>query len=301
MEIDGVNPQSAHGRGLANLHRPDQEAEEGPEETPESNGASEPTPVATESSVDGTNDTTDAKGVLRLLEEGHFKGVADVRLRINFVEKLAAIEAAKVQAVAGEKVNEVLDSVGGVVDSFLADNELTDEQIAGVQGHQETFEQAVNAFQSDPVADWNNAFDEFVEALQNLFVVVIETVEQPPATVDDGDGEAGEGAPTVDGSGVEGAAVEAADGGGDEVPDAPLAVELGPDWETFIADLQSAFLAAMDELNNGLSAVNVLPELSEPSGNGVAYDKFLAIYNEMRGIEPADEGSDETEGPDSLA
>ena len=37
------------------------------------------------------------KGVLRNLLAGHFKGVSDVRLRINFFEELAAIEAAEVQ------------------------------------------------------------------------------------------------------------------------------------------------------------------------------------------------------------
>ena len=28
--------------------------------------------------------------------------------------------------------------------------------------------------------------------------------------------------------------------------------------------------------------------MSPPNGNGVAYDKFLAIYNELRGLTPAD-------------
>ncbi|GAG28055.1 unnamed protein product [marine sediment metagenome] len=42
----------------------------------------------------------------------------------------------------------------------------------------------------------------------------------------------------------------------------------------------------MDDLTTAVSAANVLPPLSEPNGNGVAYDKFLAIYNEMRGIVP---------------
>lgn len=32
-----------------------------------------------------------AKGVLRLLEEGHFKGVADYRLRINFFDELSEL------------------------------------------------------------------------------------------------------------------------------------------------------------------------------------------------------------------
>ena len=51
--------------------------------------------------VDSSN--TRAKGVLRLLEAGHFRGVADVRLRINFFDELSAKATADAQqaAVAG--------------------------------------------------------------------------------------------------------------------------------------------------------------------------------------------------------
>jgi len=53
--------------------------------------------------------------------------------------------------------------------------------------------------------------------------------------------------------------------------------------------LESSFAAAMEELVNSLNGVQVLPELSEPNGNGVAYEKFLAIYNEMLSAETAEE------------
>jgi hypothetical protein len=36
----------------------------------------------------------------------------------------------------------------------------------------------------------------------------------------------------------------------------------------------------MDDLRQS----SVLPELSEPEGNGRAYDKFLQIYNQMQDI-----------------
>ena len=35
---------------------------------------------------------TKVRGVIRLLQQGHFKGVADVRLRINFFDELSAID-----------------------------------------------------------------------------------------------------------------------------------------------------------------------------------------------------------------
>ena len=35
----------------------------------------------------------------------------------------------------------------------------------------------------------------------------------------------------------------------------------------------------------GLNEVDVLPELSEPTGKGVAYQKFAALYNEVWNID----------------
>jgi hypothetical protein len=59
-----------------------------------------------------------------------------------------------------------------------------------------------------------------------------------------------------------------------------------PEWqlavEQFIAELTLSFETAMSELNAELENVSVLPELSEPTGQGRAYDKFLAVYNEMQ-------------------
>ncbi len=57
----------------------------------------------------------------------------------------------------------------------------------------------------------------------------------------------------------------------------------------------------MAELRDSMSSVSVLPPLSEPSGKGAAYEKFLAIYNELRGIEPELEEIVETEPVDATA
>ena len=46
----------------------------------------------------------------------------------------------------------------------------------------------------------------------------------------------------------------------------------------------------MDQLTSAFGQVGILPGLPEPTGNGVAYEKFLAIYNEMRGIGTTDAG-----------
>jgi hypothetical protein len=264
MKVDGISLQGEQVF-KAKMPVPAQlEVEEIPQDSPPTAQVDEPSPTEPQSDIQNTDDIEDGKGVLRLLQEGHFKGVSDVRLRINFFEELNAIEAGKLQAVAEQKVNAVLESVGGIVDTFLEEeNDLTEEQTAGVSMLQESFVQAASGYTNEPVADLNNAFDDFVEALRNLFTLPAQTQEENTTT-------------------------EA------ESPDAP---ELP--WQTFIEDLQSAFTTTANELTQAFAEVRILPELSEPNGNGVAYEKFLAIYNELHGIQSTSDEQPESEPLDS--
>ena len=264
MKVDGVSLQ---GEQVFKPKMPvsaQLEVEEIPQDSPPTTQIDEPSPTEPQSDIQNTDDTEDGKGVLGLLLEGHFKGVSDVRLRINFSEQLNAIEAGKLQAVAEQKVNAVLESVGGVVDTFLeGENELTEEQTAGVSEFQETFVQAVSGYTNEPVSDLNNAFKDFVEALRNLFAPPVQTQEENTTT-------------------------EA------EIPNTP-----DLPWQIFIENLQSAFTTATDELTQAYAEVRILPELSEPNGNGVAYEKFLAIYNELRGLQTPTDGQQDSEPLDS--
>jgi len=213
--------------------------------------------------VDGpATDQTDQpqeKGVLRLLQEGHFKGVADLRLRINFFDELAAINKAQVEAVANEKVAGVVDTVAAVVDAFLTDNQLTEQQADTLQQLHVAFVLGAEQSQQDPVPMLKNAFEAFLEMLQSTLM--------PPAAEEE---------PIAGEQTGEGPDVGSAQGS------QPTPAEHdGPDWQGLIENLRAAFTAALQELTDGLASVTVLPDLSEPNGNGVAYDKFLAIYNQM--------------------
>ncbi|MHC4174651.1 MAG: hypothetical protein ACYTBX_02130 [Planctomycetota bacterium] len=298
MEINTVDPQSTPACPLANLHGTDPEVEQGPDQTPEAGEPSEPTPIADESSVEQTSEDTDAEGVLRLLQEGHFKGVSDVRLRINFFDELAAIEAGQLQAVAEENVDGVLQAVGTVIGTMAEEGgpavESTPEVPAEVLGLQETFAQAVNQLKDDFLAAEVPSIAALDEGIQSVFDAFVESLEAALAPAPDtGDLTAEEATP--DDGGDEPADVDAAAEQGGEVTEPPATLESGPGLEGFIAELRAAFEAAMDELIEAFGEVAVLPELSEPSGNGVAYEKFLAIYNEMRGVAPADEASQPAE------
>jgi hypothetical protein len=252
MKIDGI---SLHAKPFIKPKTPEQvesEVEETPQVSPDTAQIEEPS--LTEPQLELQENDTE-KGVLRNLLEGHFKGVSDVRLRINFFNELAAIEAAKLQTVAAEKVGGVLESVGGVVTPFLeSENELTEEQITGVMELHETFTQAAGEYQNEPAADLTSTFEEFVEALRNLFTPSELTQEENTTPEIENSDTTESGATT-------------------EFP-----------WQTFIENLQSAFTTASGEFTKEVTDLQVLPELSEPNGNGVAYEKFLAIYNDLLGL-----------------
>ncbi|MFH1370641.1 MAG: hypothetical protein ABII09_05075 [Planctomycetota bacterium] len=61
-------------------------------------------------------------------------------------------------------------------------------------------------------------------------------------------------------------------------------VEPQSEPNSFVEDMTAAFDAALTNFINALGATQVLPELSPPKGNGVAYQKFLEIYNELYGL-----------------
>jgi len=70
---------------------------------------------------------------------------------------------------------------------------------------------------------------------------------------------------------------------------------------SLIDELSTAFEAAKDELIEALNGFQLLPELSEPRGNGVAYENFLAIYNQMQTVETAEGDTPSNEEVDTVA
>lgn len=309
MEINGVNPQSAHARQLVKMQSEDQQVVEDPDQTPAGEGPSEPAPAA----VEQTTEDTDAEGVLRLLEQGHFKGVADLRLRINFFNDLAAIEAEKLQAVADEKVDAILQSVGSIVGTLTPDAESppdstggpppvdvngdgvimpsegaftltlggdiipvvdsTPEPTVGVLQLQDTFTQTVNGLKEDFLTALAPSTDTLVEGLQSAFEELVNGLESALAPPDSADDQS----PGTIMVNVAGEVI---------VPEAEP--EEDSELQAVIADLRAAFEAAMDGLINGFGEVTILTPASEPNGNGGAYNKFLNIYNDMR------EGTEQT-------
>ena len=264
------------------------------------------------------NESTELTGVIRNLLEGHFKGVSDVRLRINHFEPLQAIEQEQLQAViednAGllESIDQNLTELLNYTEDPTAPQE-TSADIASANVEEATASDGLTQEQEESVSDAsekvnellsfeNQSKDTLLTLVTNLrssltgladslnspvSATINETPETPVVSVDDGGPETA-GADATDG--------EDGEGETDTPPvDSPSAFEVLV--SAFIEELNSVFLVALDEITKSLSEVEVLPELSEPNGNGSAYGKFLDVYNELWG---SGESNNESLGLDTL-
>ena len=183
MQIDGVAPPAAYALHPEKSNRADHFVKAIPREIPDKKAIAESSPAPPQVENQAVQDDEKVKGVIRLLQEGHFKGVADVRLRINFFDELTALGL----------------------------------------------------------------------------------VERPD---------------------------NAAPGGGSEAPPNEFSVETVAPDELFNKPIAPDELSIEPIVLNELTSetaeapteTKTLPELSPPSGKGVAYAKFLAIYNEMLGV-----------------
>jgi len=273
------------------------------------------------------NSAERAKGVLRLLQEGHFRGVADVRLRINFHEELMALQNEAVKGVAPDKLQSVSDAVNAQVDALIDSGTLTEEQQAAVVELRQTFTDTVKQLtdtflgaegaESDALAaGLQEAFDAFLASLTSLLTPeeppappVGEQPEPPPPSDDttgedpdvppEGSAEStpteGPGEPAPDPVDVE-TPTEDPIGENPGVPPESTPEPTPPqdpqeppaspfDVEAFLGELTNVFDAALAELVETMGTTQVLPELSPPNGNGKAYAKFLAMYNELWGLD----------------
>jgi hypothetical protein len=238
----------------------------------------ETTSVAvSENIVESVESAGSESGVIRNLLDGHFRGVADVRLRINLADEIAALEAEKAAAQTQTGISEINGMVTSEIESFLQTEGLDEELSAIISDGIAAFMPAAESVDSsstvsasadgNSIAQLQSTFDTYVEsirtALAGLAQDVPEVVTETPENA---------------------------------LLDEPMTVEMtlpdtgesptAPDWqsvvEQFITDLSLSFETALSDLNTELENLTVLPELSQPNGHGRAYDKFLSIYNEIR-------------------
>lgn len=248
---------------------------------------------ATETAIetDEENEFTE-KGVIKNLLSGHFKGVSDVRLRINFREEIAALEAANLAEATAAGVAEITNTVSGEIETFLATEGLDEETITRITDSLSAFvsgESTVAAFSAtaetatteNAISKLQSDFDALIEALNSALGIGEEAATEGTSDTDGMIGitaaDAPEGEPTTTVLSLDEPATEE---------------EVVIDAEAFMASLIASFESEMAALIASLNDISVLPELSEPEGNGTAYDKFVAMYNELQ--EPAPSNTETT-------
>ncbi|MCH8151514.1 MAG: hypothetical protein IH830_03970 [Planctomycetes bacterium] len=248
----------------------------------------------------GPATTDNAPGVIRLLEAGHFKGVADVRLRINFYDELAQRAGQRtaeqlqsgadslIQSVAGEAASLVAtlggdDGAAGAAENLIADFE------ASVQSAVETAGSEGSITVDDVAASIQAAFDALVDQLRELFDPiedatgpVAETPTLSTQSLTDGRDAKVTTAP------VEPVKVDNQVGGaGDDVVLLSPVVEPIPNaLDDAFAALASMFAQALTDLIETVESVSQLSDPAPAPGNGAAYANFMEIYNQLGGGEP---------------
>ncbi len=234
--------------------------------------ASDPAP-AVQPPVDlsASRNADKSKGVVRLLQEGHFKGVAEVRLRINFQNEIAQLGADSVHSGFDDKLQFFLTGVQQEFEDLFTAIGATEEQAASASALFDGFKSAINdianAFLNGGGVNFSalsgqvqSDFDSFIINLQ--IELHIEPVA-PPAV-------------PVEGS-----------------PEPEISTE-----NSFLDQFRSAFANHLSSFISELNSLaNALPELSGPSGNDAAYSKFLAI---LEGLNTAS-ASQESALPEILA
>jgi hypothetical protein len=314
MNVNQIHPQFNYiqSPGVNPNTKPDKE-----KEVQESTGDNDENEVL-ETNVlpeDGLDSSEKQKGIIRNLLEGHFKGVADVRLRINHFEELSAIENSQLKSFVTENIDNISSPITETINGFFGDDgqELTIQaEYDPAKELEQLFLQEVNRAKEAFLAseepsitlledELNNAFQSLIQALEDLNTTVqIPTdpeglIESELQTQTESENTIGQTVqPEATGTDISTDTDNQPEPIVTENTEDQEPVEPQYDFQAFIESLTSSFETALDTLMDGLSQSSVLPELSEPEGNGRAYDKFLQIYNQMQDISSTDENSAES-------
>ncbi|MBN1475211.1 hypothetical protein JXA47_00510 [Candidatus Sumerlaeota bacterium] len=274
MSIGGIGQTSILHASLARTHRAESTDELPPADSDEE----------LERPEEEDEDMGRAKGVLRNLLEGHFKGVADLRLRINFHAELTAIQDQAVREVTEEKIAEIQGTVDGAVDSLLASEDVTEDQANRIAEIHENFTaelQGQVAAPPDPQsADTPSPVDALEISLHDFLTALTAALTPVPEE------------PLGDVVSASLDALDEAEAGTSPPEGAVESPAIPASLQEILTGLGEALESALAELREEIESARALPELSEPHGNGRAYAKFLAIYSEMTGAAETPESAE---------
>lgn len=220
------------------------------------------------------SDTQNKPGALRLLEEGHFKGVAELRHRIRFHEELQARadeEAAQALREGAEDLTSAVNEGYDAIVAALAPSEPVETPDLVEDGLTKPFvEEAAST------SDVQGVFDQFaseVDAITSGDDVNLATATTDLQAAFDG---------LV-------ASLYELDSSDETIVtlDARTEEEATPSLlDDAIASLTSLYETALADLLASTEEASALPDPTPAPGNGAAFAKFLAIYDSLRFRDP---------------
>lgn len=201
-------------------------------------------------------DDSRAHGVLRLIQEGHFRGVADARLRLNFQQELAGADEGETRSVFQQQLAQVSDQFVSLADA-LVPAELQTDTVAGA------FADALAVFQENAA----KALEKNDSANASSYAAILSGVQ---AAFD-----------TFSGSvrGTFSAAIEDFDSRNAE---AESTSESSFEIFDFMARLASTFSSTLNGLADRTTAAQHSPSPTTTSGDETSYDRFVAEYSRLK-------------------
>lgn len=230
------------------------------------------------------------KGVVRKLLDGHFRGVAEVRLQINFREEIAAAQQQQGLTLVTEGTESLKTSISDELTNLSESGSLSPVQQAEAETLFADFISSVDTITSaatDPqsaVDDLRTAAREFLTSLQNA-------LSPAPSISPDAaeDANAADDVTAVVPSTISETAVPP-----DETPDVSETTVSLPPTEDAASDdsdviplsqqLSELINQVLTEIESGLNEVSLPEPTPQEGNNGVAFEKFLAIYRSHQSI-----------------
>jgi hypothetical protein len=240
------------------------------------------------SSDSATGKDFQPKGVVRNLLEGHYEGVADLRLRINFHEEIQAIEEQAQLEAAEMGAERIIDAVSTNIDELLESFHLSEEGTNLVKEILASFDESVTMLVGSSSGVASEYPEELETQIRMAFETMIKSLQSTLVTVEPA--KPPEDVPKILTLRTLSYAQELPGESASKMPVNPEDLQPSSTSEqelmldAFFGELRESFETSLGDLLQAVRESEVMPELSEPRGKGVAYKKFLAIYNEINGL-----------------
>ncbi|MFW2368065.1 MAG: hypothetical protein ACN4GW_16735 [Desulforhopalus sp.] len=287
MNVHGHGPQHTHSIGQMKRHQA--------QTTPDDKSLIKDT-ILGKSRVESTENeiANESTGVVRNLETGHFKGVADLRLRLNFQEQFQGATVKEAEQQIAEEAKALETTINSKVEELENSFEFTFE-------FSYSFSLSSSSRQSTPADRTIQAEEQALdvksvfESFRNTFNTMFEELSKfNPDGIQNNNLVAADEIPVGETNPI------------DTTNSLTAALEV-PEESTEDTQPEVSFTNALNELRDffeselllmeeRITAVLTLPPVSPPQGNGVAYDRFLEMYNDRYGLA---ENSSEKENSES--